>query len=522
MAQADSLVNARTDLPLATGQASSLVRRARAWCAARPMLMSVLVLAVAPFWQLRWGTVGDTAWLIHVCEQMLAGARLYVDVVETNPPASVMLYMPPVWLAARLGLDADLLTALYTYALIVFGLGFAGWIVRRAALAEAPMLGRAAPLVLALFVLLPGNAFSEREHIGTALLLPLIALAAWRCRPGNDRPPFWLALAAGLCGSVIVILKPHFVVVVVASGLFAAWRRRNWRRLFDPEYCSAAALTLGYVALVVLAFPEFLRDLFPDLRDVYLPIRSYFQILERFALGYALAIGLAACILRAERRSSDLAPLLVVASLAAVLPVLVQAKAWPYHAYPAIALALLSLVFLLGNRPPPARRPPWILVAVAVVTCWAPFFPTQKPQPDLLRQIARETPHPSVALVGSDLAYGLPLARLAGGSWVSRNNADWKGAGALYLGTLALKERRIDDARHLDRLLRNHVAAKLDELEKTRPDLVVLQTEEGFWVDHMMAQPRFAAFMADYRLMRQESAYAIYRRLTPAPSPAAG
>jgi hypothetical protein len=50
----------------------------------------------------------------------------------------------------------------------------------------------------------------------------------------------------------------------------------------------------------------------------------------------------------------------------------------------------------------------------------------------------------------------------------------------------------------------------------------MMQTEEGFWIDHMMAQPRFAAFLADYELMRQEKSYAIYRRVTPASSPGAG
>lgn len=38
----------------------------------------------------------DTSWLITVSEQLLAGKKLYVDVAETNPPASVWLYLPVV------------------------------------------------------------------------------------------------------------------------------------------------------------------------------------------------------------------------------------------------------------------------------------------------------------------------------------------------------------------------------------------------------------------------------------------
>jgi hypothetical protein len=49
----------------------------------------------------------DVSWLITVNEKMLAGQRLYVDVIEVNPPASIWLYTPPVWLAERLALRPE-------------------------------------------------------------------------------------------------------------------------------------------------------------------------------------------------------------------------------------------------------------------------------------------------------------------------------------------------------------------------------------------------------------------------------
>src|SRR5215204_4209490 len=53
----------------------------------------------------------DVSWLITVSEKLLAGQRLYVDVIEPNPPASVWLYLPAVWLADRLGLHAEAVVA---------------------------------------------------------------------------------------------------------------------------------------------------------------------------------------------------------------------------------------------------------------------------------------------------------------------------------------------------------------------------------------------------------------------------
>src|SRR5437762_14325079 len=49
----------------------------------------------------------DVSWLITVNEKMLAGQRLYVDIIEVNPPASIWLYTPFVWLAHQLQLRPE-------------------------------------------------------------------------------------------------------------------------------------------------------------------------------------------------------------------------------------------------------------------------------------------------------------------------------------------------------------------------------------------------------------------------------
>ncbi len=38
----------------------------------------------------------DVSWLLTVGERVLDGRRLYIDVVETNPPMAVLVYIPGV------------------------------------------------------------------------------------------------------------------------------------------------------------------------------------------------------------------------------------------------------------------------------------------------------------------------------------------------------------------------------------------------------------------------------------------
>src|SRR3954454_18199857 len=61
----------------------------------------------------------DVSWLITVNEKMLAGQRLYADIVEVNPPASIWLYTPFVWFAHALHLrpEAVITTAFIAGAL---------------------------------------------------------------------------------------------------------------------------------------------------------------------------------------------------------------------------------------------------------------------------------------------------------------------------------------------------------------------------------------------------------------------
>ena len=122
---------------------------------------------------MRWGTIPDTSWLITVCERCFRGERLYAEVYGTNPPFTVWLYLPPVAAAKVSGIAPEILVHAWTYLAALAGLCLAGHVVRRGALPEgASPFAASLPLFYLMLVIYPGNAFTEREHIGMALFLP--------------------------------------------------------------------------------------------------------------------------------------------------------------------------------------------------------------------------------------------------------------------------------------------------------------------------------------------------------------
>ena len=67
----------------------------------------------------------DMSWLLTAADGMIAGQRLYVDIWETNPPFSVLLYLPAAYAEHLLGLRAEFVGGLYSYAWAAGCLGYA-------------------------------------------------------------------------------------------------------------------------------------------------------------------------------------------------------------------------------------------------------------------------------------------------------------------------------------------------------------------------------------------------------------
>jgi hypothetical protein len=126
----------------------------------RNVLALVAITVFSVVFQLRWGTIPDTSWLITVCQRMLSGERLYSQIRETNPPFSVWLYMPPVAAARMLGIAPEIMVQAWTYLAALVGLSFAGAIVKRAGFTETPSLFALGPAFYAMLVIFPGNVFS--------------------------------------------------------------------------------------------------------------------------------------------------------------------------------------------------------------------------------------------------------------------------------------------------------------------------------------------------------------------------
>jgi hypothetical protein len=68
-------------------------------------VLMALVFAVAVLLRQIIPLNTDVSWLLTIGERVLDGQRLYVDIVEINPPMAVFAYLPGIALARALGVD---------------------------------------------------------------------------------------------------------------------------------------------------------------------------------------------------------------------------------------------------------------------------------------------------------------------------------------------------------------------------------------------------------------------------------
>jgi hypothetical protein len=487
----------------------------------RALLQSVLVFVVAVFLQPRWGTIADTSWLISECERILSGESLYVDIIETNPPFSVWLIMPPVIVAHWLNVLPETCVYLYSCLAVVIGLSLAALIVLRSHPAEADRLLPLLPLFVALFVIFPGNAFTERDQLGAVLFLPLLAMMVAREQPlTSSRPGLPLALLAGLSGSVLILVKAYYAVVYVLPALYVVWRRRDPRWLLAPENCVVAVACLVYVALVVWFYPEFIHDTLPRIADVYMGSGNSWKVAVYYGPTYLLMI----ISIRAITPTAKVTPYFAVAllaSLAALLPLIYQGKGWPYHAFTAMSLAMVALLCRIASSDALGQgRERLVRIAlfiVVVAVAWRPFWQTQAPEESFVAKVAAASAdNASLGTISSDLAAAYPIVRRIGARFPSADACDWYGALALGLSQQASARGDSDDAARYLGLSNAYLDKKYAEFVKYNYDIIVVQRDEPAWTSHVLNQPRFAAFMTGYHQIAQDSRFTVYSRIVSA------
>lgn len=284
----------------------------------------------------------DIAWYLFVGKQLLAGKRMYVDIIEVNPPLISFLNEFLNWIGVVLHLSAKSVWLALASLAVGAPAGLCAYLLGRLQVISEWRKALTG-LVLAVVCVIPfGQVFGERDHLAFAALLPVIFLAANRIAKAEI--PLPVVLLISLWAGVFLALKPYFLVPWALCWLFTFWRIR-WQVLRLPETYIIPALTVLHLLLILLVTPAYF--------DVVILASRWYggYDIQRRIIVTALAVPIWCAVLSMFYHPSlqyrALIRLTSLALLGWILSAILQHKGNDYHLLPASATAALLAFFVL-------------------------------------------------------------------------------------------------------------------------------------------------------------------------------
>jgi hypothetical protein len=485
----------------------------------------------------------DTGFLLDAAGRVLRGARLYVDVVEINPPLIVALNALAVLAARALGLSEILVYRVGVTAILLALLWLSAGGLRRVVPRDG-RLRRVLVLVLA-FVLFPlaGPDYGEREHLVLALLLPYLLLATARSM-GLDVARRE-AVSVGVLAGIGFALKPHFLLVWLACEALLRGSRRIAPRALLPETMAISGVLAVYLLLIAVLTPEYfgLVALLAGPYSRYLH-EPFWRLLVTGPGALLALFALLACLaLRAGAGNPPLWRFIAVAVAACLVAGAAQQKGLRYHFYPAFGLATLLSGLVVFDLTGPVRSSVRLLyrsLTVAVLAAWiavvclgqaaAAIGRAGEPGEDEFEQLVRivhaHAANQTVFVMSYHIRSAYPLINYSGAHSASRFPHLWILA-AEYLPALKRDQPlRYHDASEMSASERFLNRAVREDLRR-RPRLLLVYRNardvpaNGYrrldYVAYFGRDPEIGRMLQQYQLIARTGDYLIYQWAAGAP-----
>jgi hypothetical protein len=456
----------------------------------------------------------DVSWWLTLGERLFDGHRLYVDVLETNPPMAGLIYLAAVALSRAIPVRPEIITNGLIFGLVAASLALTWLVLRHSTLRERLADGALAVWTIILLTILPMYDFGQREHLAAIVILP--ALAAYILRSNREPVSPAAVVIAGVSAGLTMTFKPYFAFACGFCILSAATRARDWRILFAPENWIAGALVVINAVSIYVCWPEYFTVIYPLVRDVYLLLKMpIISIAFTGAFTLWLAGTIVVLALQSRERKLDAASLVVLAaSFGFVVSFFAQRKAWGYHAYPMVALALLAIGLAISateqGKAAVRRRIAAFLATMAIFGKACVWFSGSIDVRSIEVEVARLGPHPKLLVLSAAAVIGHPMVRTLEGTWVSRQEAFWvreivrraKADGTIDASTAVRLQPYIDRER-------DWIVA---DFRKMPPDVVLIDNQNSDWGDWIHADPELSALLKPYVPVRTIDGIEILRR----------
>jgi hypothetical protein len=482
-----------------------------------PLLLAVAITILVTAFRSAGTVDSDVAWQLWIAGRLHAGANLYTDIIETNPPLWFWMAVPVERVAAILHVRIEPVLVIAVGMLAALSLAATNRLIGHVApKRRALLLGYGALALTAM----PWMHVGQREQLVLIGTVPYAALIAAR-RKGDAVSPSLSALI-GVGAALGFALKHYFLIVPALLELWLiAGQRHRWRPL-RPETVSIMAVGIAYGLAIVAFERDFLTRIIPLIRLAYgvVGAMSLRDMFGPFAL--VGLVPLAAVVSQARKLAGGGAPFasaLTIAATGFAAIYFIQFKGWPYHAMPLIGCSSLALAALLAETSTPSllRVAAPALLAIPLALSAEEQMNPALPSPDVLNAVSGLRPGDSVGFLTTETAVPWSVTLQGGYRYASRYNGFWMMRAIIRNELLGSPDPR------LSALGRQVVSETVDDFACMPPQRIVVTRprprDDTFdMLPFFLRDPRFAALLSHYRA-RSRTSLETYELVSPLARP---
>ncbi|GIU67360.1 hypothetical protein [Candidatus Phycosocius spiralis] len=285
----------------------------------------------------------DILWRLHIGEAILAGQKLYRDIIEVNPPLWFWAALPAAFVAQITPLSSTLALAIF------HNWGIVGASFLFIHLARKTLDGGSARWVTVAYIaglcLMSMGDLGQREQ--SLLLASGLWVALISARAEKHPISFPIACLTGFFCAYGFALKHYFILIPVVLEAWLLWHQRRIWRPWRPENVVLLGCACLYAGLVFKLAPEFLTRVLNLVQLSYYgfgPWNAFTpqeRLLKLIAQCSFIILPIIAFVCVKERRT--MASALLLASLTCCVIVWLQQKGWRYHFIAANGLSIMVL-----------------------------------------------------------------------------------------------------------------------------------------------------------------------------------
>jgi hypothetical protein len=483
----------------------------------------------------------DAAALLQFTQRWLGGERLYIDLIDVNPPLIFLLSAVPALVARFTPLSATAALVACTLAWILAAF-LMTWrlLMPDGRFSDSPLRLLLPPLLVYLAIVHPGGEFTQREHLMAVAALPYLLLAAARAQA--IATPRWLVLSVTLLAAAGFAIKPHFLIVPVLVEAYVLTARGPRAALRDPVPLTLGAVFLGYAAWVLVALPHYLTEVVPLVTAQYVGLglgaKGRLGVLLQSNLTPTFLLAVPLVLVAFFFSQWRLARIVALAAIGAIASAVAQGKGWAYQLIPAEAFvitlgAVLASEWLeRANRAVDAATMRRLALGLLVGFMFGAYYLTGNVRPlfpykigwksgadaRLRAHVEREAGGGAVLALTPGLFPHYPIFNYTGAFQALRFMNLWVLQSA-YSSCLpdGKRYREPADMAPAEQLIFEAVA---QDMARYRPRLVVVDRRPGIpwcggefdFLTYFLRDPAFAAMWSEYHEIDSFDRYRIFTR----------